>query len=309
MEEFVSIMKEIVMTEEVKSKLMFFLSFLIPIFLYVYIGKILGKSFNKAPDNPLFPEKKKKNPLVRVLKFLVIIAIAIVLITARNRVSLNVILNVLEDNEAREEAIIAEYEALHEDNVDPENGKLILTQAYLRKEYKMYAANKVGWANFSTTLYKVIFISLLITAGGLSCIEYAIEFVLQKKKISILSILASLLLIPTIIFTFKAIDKDSGPGVLPDPENAKVFVSTVMISSRREVEHYDQDSDSSSYKYYITIDYGDGNGPVSQKVDFSMYDTAEKPGTYLMGQAEENGNKCDFELFSLEEYEEDRGGQ
>ena len=35
-----------------------------------------------------------------------------------------------------------------------------------------------------------------------------------------------------------------------------------------------------------------------------MYDTAEKPGTYLMGQAEENDVKRDFELFSMEEFEE-----
>lgn len=150
---------------------------------------------------------------------------------------------------------------------------------------------------------KVIFITLLITAGGLSCIEYMIEFVLQKKKIHIPSILAVLLLIPTIMFVFSAIDKDSGPKPLPDPDMARVFVSTVTVTSRRTVEH--RGDDSEWYSYYVTVDYGDGKGPVSIEVDGYMYDTAEEPGTYLMGRAEEDGLICDFQIYSPEEYEEE----
>lgn len=59
-------------------------------------------------------------------------------------------------------------------------------------------------------------------------------------------------------------------------------------------------------KYYITIDYGDGNGPVTRKVDYSFYYVAEDPGTYLMGQAVERGNRFDFKLYSMKEYEEEK---
>lgn len=36
-----------------------------------------------------------------------------------------------------------------------------------------------------------------------------------------------------------------------------------------------------------------------------MYDTAEEPGIYYMGQAEEKGGICEFELYSPMEYVEE----
>lgn len=147
-----------------------------------------------------------------------------------------------------------------------------------------------------------LFLLLLFALGGESCIGYAILFCSQKKKINILSIAASILLIPTVIIGFWVIDNKVASKGLPDPAKAKVTVRSVTVKSRHEdVRHDDEDDDS--YKYYLTIDYGDGSVPVKKKVGYDWYSTAEKPGTYLIGQAEENGNVIEFKLYSLKEYE------
>ena len=60
-----------------------------------------------------------------------------------------------------------------------------------------------------------------------------------------------------------------------------------------------------SYYYYISIDYGDGKGPVSKETSYGIYYTAEMPGAYLMGQVDDNGNRIDFELYPTSEYEKE----
>ena len=97
------------------------------------------------------------------------------------------------------------------------------------------------------------------------------------------------------------------------PENGRTSVQ--LIAEKGKETYYEKfgfktvphEFSGSGMRMIIRKQYNDLLTPSPELI--SMYDTAEKPGTYLMGQAEENGNKCDFELFSLEEYEEDRGGQ
>ena len=287
------------MTGDLKLKIIYALIIILLIGIDYFFYKAVHTAFNRTPDDPSFTEKHS-NHFVGILKKMAVSVLAVAVVVA----GVFIIVKMEEASETDEQNIIAEYEALNEDNVDPENGKTILTQAFLMKEYKLYYANSHGWNNFESTIYKGLFLIFLFIAGGPSCIYYAIRFFRQKKKVNILSIVASVLLIPTVYFGFLMVDKlvtDNSP----DPARARVTVSEVTITSRREDVYHDEESGDTS-KYYITIDYGDGNGPVTRKVDYSFYYVAEDPGTYLMGQAVERGNRFDFKLYSMKEYEEEK---
>lgn len=286
------------MSEEMKIRIIYILVMIVPVIVYFCIGSVLIKSFNKTPDDPSYTEKKKGRGLVNVLKKLAVTVVAFGVVI----LGLKLLVKMHDDSTAKEQAVIAEYEALNENNVDPANGKTILTQAFLMKEYKLYSLNEHGWAKYESTIYKGVFLLLLFSLGGESCIGYAILFYHQKKKINILSIVASVLLIPTVIYGFRVIDNKVVSKGLPDPAKAKVTVRSVTVKSRHEDVRHDEET-GDSYKYYVTIDYGDGSGPVKRKVGYDWYSTAEEPGTYLIGQAEENGNVIEFKLYSMKEYE------
>lgn len=285
------------MTEELKIRIIYILVMIASVIVYFCISGALAKSFNKTPDDPSYSANKSRG-LANFLKNITITAVAAAVLI----MGLKLIVKVHDDSAAREEAIIAEYEALNENNVDPETGKTILTQAFLMKEYKLYAAKERGWANYESLIYKGVFLLLLFSLGGASCVGYAFLFYRQKKKIHILSIVFSVLLIPTVIMGFRVIDNKLVSKDLPDPAKAKVTAREVTVKSRHEdVHHDDENGDSSTY--YLTIDYGDGNGPVRRKVGYAWYSDAEKPGTYLIGQAEVNGSIIDFQLYSMEKFE------
>ena len=295
------------MTEAIRNNITYYLIFFVPIVMYLSFSKALGKAFAKLPDDPSYTEKSGKQPnfFVRILKRLGGIALVVVLAFGIASFKRDSISKAFEDGDTRREAIVAEYEALHEENVDAQNGKTILTEAFLQKEYKLYASSEQSGSDFATTIYKFLFISILFTIGGASCIDYVIGFYRIKKKINFLSIFATVLLVPTIILGFRAIDDLFGTSKMPDPENATVSVIPVTVSSRYEdVIHDDENGDT--YKYYITIDYGDGNGPVKKKVSYGFYYNAENPGVYLLGLAKEGDKEEEFELYSSEEYEPEK---
>lgn len=292
------------MFEGMNTSILFILVFGIPIFGYIFIGKILAKSFNNTPDAPSYLEKSPPNFFVRFLKSILRIAIVIAVAVVIPHLQIGVFSDLMRFDNPEEQKIIDEYEELKENNIDPENGKTILTPAFLLKDYKIYYLGEQRGSDFATKMSKGIFIVLLITAGGTSGISYLFLFYKQKKKISILSILATLLLIPTITIAFRIIDNDIWGVKVPAPESAKISVVDVTINSRsEEVVHNEESSDS--YYYYISIDYGDGKGPVSKETSYGIYYTAEMPGAYLMGQVDDNGNRIDFILYPTSEYEKE----
>lgn len=289
------------MIEQLKLNVIFFLLFCIPVIAYWVITKILLKSFRKTPDDPSFSEEKG-GKTIRVLKKVVSAVLIIAVVACGASVLYKLFAG--GDFDAQQQAIIDEYEALNEDNIDPRTGKTLLTQAFLEKEYKLYALNDSWDTGYQSILYKAVFAGLLLVAGGVSCVDYVISFYIQKKKVNILSIVASVLLIPVIIVAFSIIDEKFGPNRLPDPDKAKIYATTVTINSRREKTSHDEETGDHT-SYYITIDYGDGRDPVAKKVPMSVYDSVESNRTYLLGRAEEKGKKCEFKFYSLEEYEED----
>ena len=111
----------------IKCLIICLLVIIVPLIIYgSIIIKILKKSFDKTPDAPSFTEKpgsaialKNLTKLADVVFFIVLTVISINIVTA----------NLGGNSEARQQEIIAEYDALKEDNVNPETGKTILTQA------------------------------------------------------------------------------------------------------------------------------------------------------------------------------------
>lgn len=274
---------------------------IVPLFIYSgIISKILKKSFNKTPDAPSFTEKPESGITLKNLTKLADVVLFIVLIL----LSINIVTqNFGGNSEARLQEIVAEYNALNEDNVNPETGKTILTQAFLMKEYKLYFAEDQEWVNLWLMICEVMLILSLFFTGG-ECIRYAILFARQKKKLSLLSIIASLFLVPITIIGLKIDEKAFEPLRIPIPENARVSAIDVTVTERH-INTYHDDEAGDSERYFITVDYGDGNAPVTREVSLTMFDIAEEDGRFLMGQAGGNGKKVDFELFPLDKYEKE----
>ena len=275
---------------------------IVPLFIYGgIISRILKKSFYKTPDSPSFTEKPESGIALKNLTKLADAVLFIVLILC----SVSIVTQNLGGNsEDRRQEIVAEYDALNEDNVNPETGKTILTQAFLMKEYKLYFAEDQEWVNIRLMIYEVAFILSFYFTGG-ECISYAILFSRQKKKLNLLSILAAFLLVPIAIIGLKIDEKAFEPLRIPIPENARVSAIEVTVTERHiNTRHDDETGDSE--RYFITVDYGDGNAPVTREVSLTMFDIAKEDGRFLMGQAGENGNKVDFELFPLDEYEKEK---
>ena len=283
----------------IKCLIICLLVIIVPLIIYgSIIIKILKKSFDKTPDAPSFTEKpgsaialKNLTKLADVVFFIVLIVISINIVTA----------NLGGNSEARQQEIIAEYDALKEDNVNPETGKTILTQAFLMKEYKLYFAEDQERVNFWLMICEVMLIFSLFFTGG-ECITHAILFARQKKKLSLLSIIAAILLVPITIIGLKIDEKAFEPFRIPVPENAKITAIDVTVTERYIDTHHDEENGYSE-DYFITVDYGDGNASVTREVSLTMYDIAKDGDHFLMGQAGENGKTVDFELFPLDKYE------
>lgn len=285
--------------EGIKRLITCMLVIIVPLIIYGgIISKILMKSFSKTPDSPAFTEKPENGIALKNLTKLADVVLFIVLVLC----SINLVTQNLGGNsEDRQQAIIAEYDALNEDNIDPETGKTILTQAFLMKEYKLYYAEDQEWVNIRLMIYKVMLIFSFFFTGG-ECIKYAILFGRQKKKLNLLSIIAVILLIPITIIGLKIDEKAFEPLRIPAPENAKISAIDVTVTERHIDTHHDEENGDSE-DYFITVDYGDGNAPVTRKVSLTMYDIAKGGDHFLMGQAGENGKTVDFELFPSDKYE------
>ena len=287
---------------KIKLLIICMLVIIVPLIIYGgIINKILKKSFDKAPDSPSFTEKPGSGIALKNLTKLADVVLFIVLILC----SIHVVTQNLGGNsEARQQEIIAEYDALKEDNVNPETGKTVLTQAFLMKEYKLYFAEDQERVNFWLMICEVMLIFSFFFTGG-ECITYAILFGRQKKKLNLLSIIAAVLLVPIIIIGLNIDEKAFEPFRIPLPENAKITAIDVTVTKRYIDTHHDEENGYSE-DYFITVDYGDGSAPVTREVSLTMYDTAKGGDRFLMGQAGDNGKKVDFELFPLEKYEKEK---
>ena len=287
---------------KIKLLIICMLVIIVPLIIYGgIINKILKKSFDKTPDSPSFTEKPGSGIALKNLTKLADVVLFIVLILC----SIHVVTQNLGGNsEARQQEIIAEYDALKEDNINPETGKTVLTQAFLMKEYKLYFAEDQERVNFWLMICEVMLIFSFFFTGG-ECITYAILFGRQKKKLNLLSIIAAVLLVPIIIIGLNIDEKAFEPFRIPLPENAKITAIDVTVTKRYIDTHHDEENGYSE-DYFITVDYGDGSAPVTREVSHTMYDTAKGGDRFLMGQAGDNGKKVDFELFPLEKYEKEK---
>ena len=134
------------------TSILFILVFGIPIFGYIFIGKILAKSFNNTPDAPSYLEKSPPSFFVRFLKSVLRIASVIAIAVVISHVQIGVFSDLMRFDNPEEQKIIDEYEELKENEkarfYDEEivkvknislfenNGLIRLFKSYFQKEDK-----------------------------------------------------------------------------------------------------------------------------------------------------------------------------
>ena len=74
---------------------------------------------------------------------------------------------------------------------------------------------------------------------------------------------------PITIIGLKIDEKAFEPFRIPLPENAKITAIDVTVTKRYIDTHYD-DENGYSEDYFITVDYGDGNAPVTREVSLTI---------------------------------------
>ena len=196
------------------------------------------------------------------------------------------------------EKIEAEYEALHEKNVDEATGKKILTEKFLEKEYhSFYLGHKEG-----QRVFKIIIVAFSLIVVAI-CAIYALIQVFSALRRgnspNILKIILYVAPIPIVLILMVYITRGLTGSMPPKPEDAKITVYPIRIVDKNESVSYDDDGDKHT-TYYIYIDYGTKTD--KRMVTKSMYDEADKKGIYYLIQAEGGDKVYDVDLYSTERY-------
>lgn len=194
--------------------------------------------------------------------------------------------------------IEAEYEALHEKNIDEATGKKILTEKFLEKEYhSFYLGHKEGQRVFKIII--IAFSLIFITICAVYTLIHVFSSLRKGTSPSILKIIFSVAPIPIVLITMIVMTRAFTGTMPPKPEEAKLTVYPIRIVDKNESVSYDDDGDKHT-SYYIYIDYGTKTD--KRMVTKSMYDEADKKGIYYLIQAEGGSKVYDVDLYSTERY-------
>ena len=98
------------------------------------------------------------------------------------------------------------------------------------KEYKLYFAEDQERVNFWLMICEVMLIFSLFFTGG-ECITHAILFARQKKKLSLLSIIAAILLVPITIIGLKIDEKAFEPFRIPTTMKTGILKIITLLST------------------------------------------------------------------------------
>lgn len=182
--------------------------------------------------------------------------------------------------------------------VDPETGKIQLSEEYLKVDYEYYYEREQSGARLFQNVMKIFL--LVIIAVSIICVAgHVISTIRKGKTPSILAIIFSLLPIPFAL-SFMIIPSFI-MGSTPKPKDASIQVRTIQVTHRDSKTTTDSDGDSST-SYYIY--YQDDSGKEKRMlVSSSMYDCANEPGTYYLAFVREGITNYNFGLYSAEQYE------
>lgn len=209
--------------------------------------------------------------------------------------------------EAQIESIEADYKALNEDNTDPETGKKILTEKFLKKEYEVFCVKTYSRSSGDVNL-ATVGLYLIVGFGALIVVPYCIG-AFYKKYRSIRTAIIYLAILTVVLFGGKYALKATHVSYrIPDPKKDVSFEVFEVTAQRYSSEYEDSDGDTHN-SISVSIDFGEGKVWYKGDKASYLYTTIGDPGTYYLARAEQNGKTCDFKCFAVDKYvsEEDAG--
>ncbi|MBO4474141.1 MAG: hypothetical protein J5750_04430 [Clostridiales bacterium] len=185
--------------------------------------------------------------------------------------------------------------------LDPEEGKIVLTDDFLKIDYQIYYD---GRQEGSSTFGKILLVFTFVAAGF--CVISAISMILRARfRNEPLNILRLVCFIVPLIFIFvfyfvfrSAVNTMSNSGPKPEEAQYKVFMIDVT-NKQTKVIHSSDNNGSDTTRYYIYYDNGKG-GEYEMSVTSSMYDVVEHTGPYYLACAEQGSKKAYFAIYSPE---------
>lgn len=289
--------------------LVVFLGIMISVIVVLKLVESLDKAVQKEQEaHP----KPKKMPFWNKIPSWVITVVLLLTIYLFLAKGLGFIVNQYKVREAKQEAKIQQieddYEALDEDNIDEATGKKILTQEFLKKEYKIfYMETEVedGW------MYKIGIIALFLIFGfGIfKTVHFFIGSLYKKYRSTVKPIIFLVIQVVLLIGCIYAFQWFNSIDMPPAPDKVGSIEVYAVTASKDSYEH--ETEDGTEVEYYVYIDFGDGNGTVTyrKKKLRHLYRTIGEPGRYYLARAKAPGKICDFMCFADDRYisEEEAG--
>jgi hypothetical protein len=279
---------------------------LILIFVEWLVGIIVLFKLSDAMNN----QKKKEtaetktpfwNKIPRWVYTIIVILVFYLFMTK----GLRFIVNKMNDRDAKQEAKIeqieADYEDLHEDNFDETTGKTILTQEFLKKEYRIFHEEIQQETGFMMKI-GIIGLFLIIGCAIIFAVQNIIGTLYKKDRSMVKSLI--FLLIPTALLVAGIITSKMAYSYEMPLSPKKVETIEVYAVTARKYEYEHETEDSTDIEHYVYIDFGDGNGEVryTKKNLNHLFRTIDEPGRYYLARAVANGKTCDFMCFAEDKY-------
>ena len=187
--------------------------------------------------------------------------------------------------------------------LDPEEHKTVLTQQFLKADYRLFyeARQSTGNAFMKFTIVFIIGTGILVIG---STVIRALRDRREGNQLNILRIVACIIPIIVGIVFFFAIRSMSSRANGPNPDKAEYKVYTVNILRKKSEVKTSTDSDGNTREttdYYIYYEGAD-NTEVKLSVARSLYDVVTDPGMYYMSMADDGSKKIYFAIYTLDQY-------
>ena len=217
-------------------------------------------------------------------------------------------MKVLKDAGAKTEKlrqdIEAEYQELHDDNFDEETGKKILTEEFLKKEYRLYYVGEKESSKTFVTIVTLMILGFIAVYLVASVVTMLIDRS-RGRDTKISSLVVSIILIPVILVGMHYFQKLINRKLPPEPD-AVAFKAYpyhfVNEKTHTETKHNDDGPDDTITTYYLVYEH-EGEEK-SRKVSSRIHSAYKSPGMYYLYQAEGDGRQIDFMIYPMSEYEE-----
>ncbi len=209
-----------------------------------------------------------------------------------------------EKTEKLRQDIETEYQELHDDNFDEETGKKILTEEFLKKEYRLYYVGAKETKDTFVTIVALMILGFLAVYLVASVVTMLIDRS-RGRDTKISSLVVPIILIPVILVGMHYFQKLVNRNLPPDPDTVtlKAFpYKIVNVKTHTETKHNDDGPDETITTYNLVYEH-EGKEK-TRKVDGRIHSAFKSPGMYYLYQAEGEGKLIDFMIYPMSEYEE-----